>query len=92
MFIVIPSQRPSVAPPPCLPVLTVVSAPQVGTLQTELEATIGYLRRQEAAERRACEEEVAARDGELTEAEAQLRQEQRQYQRAEFGEGETDCV
>ena len=59
--------------------------PQVDRSRSELEVTIAYLRRQEANERRACEEEVAARDAELSETEARLRDEQRDYQRAEFG-------
>ncbi|XP_043226513.1 uncharacterized protein LOC122383808 isoform X2 [Amphibalanus amphitrite] len=57
---------------------------QVGGQRSELDATIAFLRRQEGSERRACDEDVAARDGEIGEAEAQLRAEQRRHERAEF--------
>lgn len=57
---------------------------QVGGQRSELDATIAYLRRQEGAERRACDDDVAARDSEISEAEAQRRAEQRRHERAEF--------
>ena len=58
----------------------------MGGQRSELDAAIAFLRRQEGSERRACDEDVAARDGEISEAEAQLRAEQRRHERAEFGE------